>query len=446
MERLTCFKAYDVRGKVPAELNEDIAYRIGRALADETGATTCVVGRDVRLSSLDISIALSRGLNDAGVEVVDIGLCGTEMVYFATANFNYDAGVMITASHNPPEYNGMKLVREMSKPISGDSGLWNIEARTREARFERSGAGTTRAQDVYADFIDHLLTVVPPETLAPLKVLCDAGNGCAGLGINALESKLPLQISGMGLEPDGTFPNGVPNPILEESRQRTVERMKSARFDFGAAWDGDYDRCFFFDEAGEFIDGYYIVGLLAQDALASNPGATIIHDPRLIWNTIDICERMGGRHVQCKTGHAFIKERMRQEDAVYGGEMSAHHYFKAHWYCDSGMLPFLMMARLISQAGRPLSAMVAAMKSQYPCSGEINSTVANPEAALARIREAYSDGVVDTTDGLSIEYPKWRFNVRSSNTEPVIRLNVETRADNQLLKDKTAEVLDLLLA
>jgi phosphomannomutase len=443
-DRLPCFKAYDVRGKVPAELNEDIAYRIGRALADETGAETCAVGRDIRLSSEDLSRALIRGLNDGGVNVTDIGLCGTEMIYFATAKYGLGAGVMITASHNPPEYNGMKIVREESRPISGDSGLWEVERRAREGDFDRDGAGIIELKNAYPEFVEHLLGIVRPDSLKPLKILANPGNGCAGVALRSLSPRMPLKIAEMDFEPDGSFPNGVPNPILEESRGPMVQRMKEDQFDFGVAWDGDYDRCFFFDENGGFIEGYYIVGLLAQDTLNHYPGAKIVHDPRLTWNTIEICERMGGRAVLCKTGHAFIKERMRAEGAVYGGEMSAHHYFKAHWYCDSGMLPFLMIARLVSQSGEPLSALVGEMQRRYPCSGEINSTVADPAAAIARVLEAFPGGIEDRTDGISIEFPEWRFNLRSSNTEPVVRLNVESRGNPDLVVDKTNAILNLV--
>ncbi|HWP30774.1 MAG TPA: phosphomannomutase CpsG [Fimbriimonadales bacterium] len=444
MERLSCFKAYDIRGIFPDELNADIAYRIGRAIADETGAKTAVIGYDVRLSSPELANALTSGFCDAGVDVTNIGLCGTEMVYFATAYYGFGAGVMITASHNPPEYNGMKLVREESRPISGDTGLLEIERRTREGKFERTGKGKVENKNVSRDFIQHLLRIVPPETLKPLKVLANAGNGCAGLIVRELAPHIPLKIEEMFFEPDGTFPNGVPNPILEENRASTIARMKAGNFDFGVAWDGDYDRCFFYDEDGTFIEGYYIVGLLAQDILRHRPGATIIYDPRLTWNTLEIVEKMGGRAVLSKTGHAFIKERMRKENAEYGGEMSAHHYFKAHWYCDSGMIPFLMIARLVSQSGNSLKEMVSEMMKKYPVSGEINRKIANPQEALERVLKAFPGGKVDRTDGISIEFATWRFNLRASNTEPVVRLNVESRGDPDLVKQKVKEILEIL--
>ncbi len=445
-ERLACFKAYDIRGIVPSELNAEIAERIGRAIADETGAKTAVIGHDIRTSSRGIVDGLTNGFTMAGVDVTDIGLCGTEMVYFATANDAFDAGVMVTASHNPPEYNGMKIVREQSKPISGDSGLWEIERRTRERDFSRTGSGSVNRRDVYSEFVQHLLNIVPAQSLRPMRVLCDAGNGCAGVALRSLEPHLPLEIVEMRFEPDGTFPTGVPNPILESSRKPTVERMKAEKFDFGVAWDGDYDRCFFFDENGSFIEGYYIVGLLARDMLMHHPGETIIHDPRLIWNTIDIVTSLGGRPVCCKTGHAFIKERMRKENAIYGGEMSAHHYFRSHWFCDSGMIPFLQVARLLSRSNQTLGQMVGEMERKYPCSGEQNSKVDDVDAVMKRIRETFADGKLDETDGLSIEFDEWRFNVRASNTEPVVRLNVESRGNAELVREKTEQLLKMIRA
>jgi phosphomannomutase len=441
---LACFKAYDVRGIVPGELNPELAYAIGRAYADQTGAKKVCIGYDIRLSGPELYRELARGLNDAGVDVVHLGMVGTEMVYFATAHYGYDGGVMITASHNPPQYNGMKMVREESRPISGDTGLLDIERRTAERKWERSGTGTISEKDPYPEFIEHLLSIVRPDELKPLTVLLDAGNGAAGVALEKLLPRLPLRATGRHLQPDGNFPNGVPNPILEESRAGTVQTLKAGTFDFGVAWDGDYDRCFFFDEHGNFIEGYYIVGLLAQALLQAQPGQTIIYDPRLTWNTIDIVDRMGGNAVVCKSGHAFIKEKMRAEDATYGGEMSAHHYFKSHWYCDSGMIPFLLVARLVSSTGRSLGDLVDEMISRYPCSGEVNSTVADVPTVLARVEAAYPDGEHNHLDGLSVEFPDWRFNLRGSNTEPVIRLNVESRGDRELMEAKTAELLSLI--
>ena len=448
---LAAFKAYDVRGKVPSELNADIAYNIGRAYADEVKPKSVCIGYDIRLSGPELYEALARGLNDAGVNVIHLGMVGTEMVYFATGFYGYDGGAMITASHNPADYNGIKFVRSESRPISGDTGLNSIEKRAFEQKWEQTGTGTRIYQDVYPDFLDHLLSIVPGSALKPLKILADVGNGAAGIALSPLLDRLPLVVEKRHFEPDGTFPNGVPNPILEEARAGTVAALKEAaaagnHYDFGAAWDGDYDRCFFYDEHGNFIEGYYIVGLLAQAILHDSPGQTIIYDPRLTWNTLDIVNRMGGRPVMCKSGHAFIKEKMRAENAIYGGEMSAHHYFREHWYCDSGMIPFLLVAKLVSATGRTLGDLVSEMIAHFPCSGEINSTVADVPTVLAQVESHYEDGSIDKTDGLSIEFPTWRFNLRGSNTEPVIRLNVETRGDTALLKTKTADLLAMIRA
>jgi phosphomannomutase len=446
---LACFKAYDVRGIVPSELNPDIAYAVGRAFADETGAQKVCIGYDIRLSGPELYQALAKGLADAGVDVVHLGLVGTEMVYFATAFYGYDGGIMITASHNPPEYNGMKLVREESRPISGDSGLGEIERRAHERNWIRQGNGRIEDKGAYGDFVRHLTSLVDPGTVKPLRVLLDPGNGAAGVALEALLPHYPFKVERFRWEPDGHFPNGVPNPILEEARAPLEEKLRSSRgegaCDFAVAWDGDYDRCFFLDGAGNFIEGYYIVGVLAQALLTVDSNQTIIYDPRLTWNTLDIVGRLGGRAVVCKSGHAFIKEKMRAEDAAYGGEMSAHHYFKSHWYCDSGMIPFLLIAQLVSTTGLSLQEMVAAMMQKYPCSGEINSHVESVPAVLAKVEEKYAaGGEIDRIDGLSIEYPEWRFNLRGSNTEPVIRLNVETRGNRALLEEKTAELLELI--
>jgi len=443
---LPAFKAYDVRGKVPAELNAELAYRIGRGYADAVGAKTVCVGYDIRLSGPELCEALSKGLNDGGVDVVELGLVGTEMVYFATAKYGYDGGVMITASHNPKDYNGLKMVRAESRPISGDTGLDDIEKRAYEQNWERSGKGSRTSRDVYAGFVEHLLSVVDPKDLKPLKVLCDAGNGAAGVALDALLPRLPFQVTKRLFEPDGNFPNGVPNPILEEQREGTIRELQASKHDFGVAWDGDYDRCFFFDEHGNFIEGYYIVGLLAQAVLLEDPHKTIVYDPRLMWNTLDIVQKLGGNAVICKSGHAFIKEKMRKVDATYGGEMSAHHYFNDHWYCDSGMLPFLLVAKLVSQSGRSLGDLVGEMIANYPCSGEVNSVVEDVPTVIKRVEEHYSTqgGIIDRIDGLSLEFPNWRFNLRGSNTEPVIRLNVETRGDHALMEAKTKELVEMI--
>jgi phosphomannomutase len=444
---MNCFKAYDVRGRLPDDLNPDIARRIGRAYASVIGPRSVVIGHDVRLSSPGLADALATGLMEAGVDVLDIGLCGTEMVYFATSHLGVDGGIMVTASHNPPDWNGMKFVREGSKPISGDSGLKEIEALTEQGGFDdRAPLGSRQAVEVHDAYIEHLLGYVDRTALKPLKLVVNAGNGGAGLVIDRLEPKLPFTFAKIQHQPDGTFPHGVPNPLLPEHRAATAEAVVAAGADFGIAWDGDYDRCFLFDERGGFIEGYYIVGLLAEAFLGKHPGAKIVHDPRLTWNTIDIVARGGGTPVMSKTGHAFIKERMRLEDAVYGGEMSAHHYFRDFAYCDSGMIPWLLVAELVSRTGRPLSALVAARMAAFPASGEINRKLADPPAVLARVEAHYAAAAraVDRTDGLSMEFETWRFNLRASNTEPLVRLNVESRGDAGLMEAKTTELLYLL--
>ncbi len=445
---LSCFKAYDIRGRVPDELNEDIAARIGRAFAEIVGPGTVVVGEDIRLSSPALADAVSRGLNAGGVDVLRIGQCGTEEVYFATPHFKAGGGIMVTASHNPADWNGMKLVREGSRPISGDSGLAYIGALSASGRFAAaSGAGSMSTVSPFAGYLDHLLGYVDVPALRPLKIVVNAGNGGAGHVIDGLESRLPFEFIKVHHEADGTFPHGVPNPLLPENRRSTRDAVRAAGADFGIAWDGDFDRCFLFDERGEFIEGYYIVGLLAEAMLIrGRPGARIIHDPRLTWNTVDIVNLHGGTPVQSKTGHAFIKERMRAEDAIYGGEMSAHHYFRDFAYCDSGMIPWLLVAGILSATGKPLSSLVAERMATFPCSGEINRQVGSPQAALQRVRERYAPTAIaiDETDGLSCEFADWRFNLRLSNTEPLIRLNVESRGDVRLMEVKTAEVLGVM--
>lgn len=440
---VSCFKAYDVRGRVPDELNEELAYRIGRAYAAVVRPRHVVVGRDVRPSGKALVEALCRGLNDAGVDVLDIGLCGTEQVYFATFHLGLDGGIMVTASHNPSEYNGMKFVRQRAIPISGDSGLKQIEEVAMKGQFPPAPhRGRTLPANPTPDYIEHLLEQVDLGALRPLHIACNAGNGCAGPIIDLLEKRLPLRFTKTQHEPDGTFPHGVPNPLLPENRHATAALVRESGADLGIAWDGDFDRCFFFDEQGNFVEGYYLVGFLAELALQRNPGAKIVHDPRLVWNTIEIVEALGGTPVLCKSGHAFIKERMRAEDAVYGGEMSAHHYFRSFSYCDSGMLPWLLVVQILSQKGVPFSELLAERMRRYPVSGEINREVADADAVLAALEATYGpSGRVDKTDGLSVEFDRWRFNVRKSNTEPLLRLNVETRGDRALLEEKTEELL-----
>ncbi|WP_027485612.1 phosphomannomutase/phosphoglucomutase [Rhodanobacter sp. OR87] len=446
---MKCFKAYDIRGRVPDELNEDVAYRIGRSFAQILQPTDVVVGWDVRLNSPALATALMRGLNDAGADVIDIGLCGTEEVYFQTAHRGAGGGIMVTASHNPMDYNGMKLIREDARPISGDTGLKDIQRLVESVSFaHHPTAGTIRADADKSAYIEHLLGYVDRTALRPLKIVVNAGNGGAGIVVDELAAHLPFQFVRIHHEPDGTFPHGIPNPLLPGNRAATAEAVRIHGADFGIAWDGDFDRCFFFDAAGHFIEGYYLVGLLAAQLLEKCPGGKIIHDPRLTWNTIDMVQTAGGIPVLSKTGHAFIKERMRIEDAIYGGEMSAHHYFRDFAYCDSGMIPWLLIAERISKTGMTLAKMVEQRIAKYPCSGEINFEVRDAELVVQRLHDRYvaEAQAEDRTDGLSLEFANWRFNVRSSNTEPLLRLNVETRGDTKLLVEKTAELRLLITA
>lgn len=446
-QSLQCFKAYDIRGRVPDQLNEDIAYRIGCAFVQFLNAKTVVVGHDVRLSSVSLSNALVRGITDMGAEVLHIGQCGTEEVYFASFNNPVDGGICVTASHNPMDYNGMKFVREGSKPISGDTGLKEIQRLAEQNIFTKAGQkGRVSSLDSRPAYVEHLLTYTDLSALKPLKIVVNAGNGGAGEVIDVLESLLPFEFIKVHHQADGNFPNGIPNPLLVENRSSTAEAVREHGADLGIAWDGDFDRCFFFDESGEFIEGYYLVGLLAEAFLLKNKGAKVVHDPRLTWNTQDLCEQTGGVAVQSKTGHAFIKERMRIEDAVYGGEMSAHHYFRDFAYCDSGMIPWLLVAEMICRGGQPLSAMMSERVAAFPCSGEINSTVKDSAALLAEAERRYQSSAeaVDHTDGLSMDFGQWRFNLRCSNTEPVVRLNVESRADTELMQQQRDKLLALI--
>ena len=447
MDLSGCFKAYDVRGRVPGELNPESVYRVGRAYADWLRPRRVAVGRDIRHSSAALAEALTRGLNDSGVDVVDIGLCGTEGVYFATFSLNLDGGIMVTASHNPPDYNGLKFVREQSRPVSGDTGLQEIRRLAETAAFAAGPMrGSVQPFDIGPSWREHLLGYVERAGLRPLSIVTNSGNGGAGIAIDLIEPALPFRFTKVYHEPDGSFPHGVPNPMIEESRQVTSEAVRHQGADFGIAFDGDFDRCFFFDEQGRFIEGYYIVGLLAKTFLAKHRGARIVHDPRLVWNTQDIVRSHGGQTVQCKAGHAFMKDCMRVADAVYGGEMSAHHYFRDFSYCDSGMIPWLVMAQLLSESGQPLSTLVDERIRLFPASGEINRKLADAGAAIRAVQERYVPGAiaVEHVDGLSVEYERWRFNLRSSNTEPLVRLNVESRGDAVLMRDRTAEILELL--
>jgi phosphomannomutase len=447
LKPISCFKAYDLRGRIPGELNDDVAYRVARGVAQFLSPQRIVVGRDIRLSSEALADAVCKGLTDSGVDVYDIGVCGTEGVYFATFDGGYDGGIMITASHNPPDYNGMKFVREGSKPISGDNGLQEIRALAERAQFPApKRTGVRRKIDVMQSYVAHLLSYIDLAKLKPLKIVVNAGNGGAGLIVDQLEARLPFNFIKVHHEPDGRFPNGIPNPMLEENRVSTAEAISAHRADFGIAWDGDFDRCFLFDERGRFIEGYYIVGLLASVLLRGQPGGKVVHDPRLTWNTIDIVEAAGGSAVLSKSGHAFIKQRMREVDGVYGGEMSAHHYFRRFAYCDSGMIPWLLIAQILSETGAALSKLVDERIGLYPVSGELNYRVPDAKATIAAFESRYAPQalLLDRTDGVSFEFPDWRFNLRTSNTEPLIRLNVEARGSIELMNAKTEECLSML--
>ncbi|USD22073.1 phosphomannomutase [Microbulbifer variabilis] len=447
MSELTCFKAYDLRGRVPDELNTEVAYRVGRAFAQFLGAKRVVVGHDIRLTSGELTDALVNGLRDAGTDVFHIGECGTEEVYFATFHGDFDGGICVTASHNPMNYNGMKFVRAGSRPISGDTGLLEVKRLAEENHFAPvAERGELQSFEHRPAFVEHLLGYVDSKALKPLKLVVNAGNGGAGAVVDALAPHLPFEFVRVHHQPDGNFPNGIPNPILPENRASTAEAVRESGADFGIAWDGDFDRCFFFDENGDFIEGYYVVGLLAEAFLVKHKGAKVVHDPRLLWNTEAIVRAAGGEPVQSKTGHAFIKERMRKEDAIYGGEMSAHHYFRGFAYCDSGMIPWLLVAELVSRSGKTLSQLVGERMAAFPCSGEINSKVQDAAAVIKAAEEKYgADALsVEHVDGLSVAYAEWRFNLRMSNTEPVIRLNVESRGDKALMREKTEELLKLI--
>jgi len=441
------FKAYDIRGQIPNQLNPDICYRIGNATAEFLDAETVVLGRDMRLTSQEFADAVAKGLTEAGAEVYDIGLCGTEMVYFATAFLNASGGIMVTASHNPADYNGLKIVREEAKPISADTGLKEIR-RIAEGDRRKTAVkpGDVHQPTIFDDYIKHLLGYIDVGKLKPLKLVSNPGNGCAGIVVDGLEPNLPFEFVKVHHEPDGTFPNGIPNPMLLENQSVTADAVTGNGADFGIAWDGDFDRCFFFDDKGGFIEGYYIVGLLAESLLKHNPGGKVVHDPRLTWNTLDIVAEAGGEAVQSKSGHSFIKETMRKVDGIYGGEMSAHHYFRDFSYADSGMIPWLLVAELVSTSGKSLSELVEERQAKYPASGEINRKVDDAAQTLATLHARFAGEAnsVDDTDGYSFEFDDWRFNIRMSNTEPVVRLNVESRGDKALMKAKTGEVLAVM--
>lgn len=447
-QKITCFKAYDARGKVPSELNTDIAYRIGRAYAEFIKPKQVAIGRDARLTSDSLFDALSNGLTDSGVDVLDLGLCGTEAVYFAAFHLQLDGGIMITASHNPVDYNGFKFVQHAARPISADSGLVDICRLAEEDAFPPIGTkGIISPLDLRSEYIEHLLSYQSDkDQLKPLKIVANSGNGVSGPIIDLLEKHLPFDFIKVQHEPDGTFPNGVPNPLLPEGRTATIEAIKEHNADLGIAWDGDFDRCFLFDENGRFIEGYYIVGLLAAALLKTNPGALIVHDPRLTWNTIELVKEAGGQAIQSKSGHAFIKETMRKVNAAYGGEMSAHHYFRNFGYCDSGMIPWLLLTQIMSSQNKTLAKLVDERIKKFPVSGEINIEVNDTATVIAAVKSHFgkTQHKLDEMDGIGMDFGAWRFNLRSSNTEPLLRLNVESRGDESLMIKKRDELLDII--
>jgi phosphomannomutase len=443
--KISSFKAYDIRGQLPHEINPEIAYRVGNATAEYLSAKKMILGRDIRASSKELSESMASGLMDAGVDVIDIGECGTENVYYATGELKSCGGVMVTASHNPSDYNGFKIVSENAKPISSETGLLDIrKIAESDKRLISESRGNLEQRDLNQSYVKKVLSFIDPDSLSKLKVVMNPGNGGAGVYAEYISKNIPIEIIKLNFDPDSSFPNGIPNPMIEENRASTSQAVIDNKADLGIAWDGDFDRCFFFDEKGNFIEGYYLVGLLAKSFLIKNRNERVIYDPRLTWNTIDVVERYGGDAIQCQSGHSYIKKSMRDNDAVYGGEMSAHHYFRDFYYCDSGMIPWLLILEMVSKEKMPLSQMIQKYRERYPVSGEINLKVNNTQTIIDSIKEYYLEDVlgVDETDGIGMEFEKWRFNLRVSNTEPLIRLNVESYNNESLMNEKTRELVD----
>ena len=443
--KISSFKAYDIRGQLPHEINPEIAYRVGNATAEYLSAKKMILGRDIRASSKELSESMASGLMDAGVDVIDIGECGTENVYYATGELKSCGGIMVTASHNPSDYNGFKIVSESAKPISSETGLLDIQKLAEsDKRLISETRGNLEQRDLNQSYVKKVLSFIDSDSLNKLKVVMNPGNGGAGVYAELISKNMPIEIIKLNFYTDSSFPNGIPNPMIEENRASTSQAVIDNKADLGIAWDGDFDRCFFFDEKGNFIEGYYLVGLLAKSFLIKNRNEKVIFDPRLTWNTIDVVERYGGDAIQCQSGHSFIKKSMRDNDAVYGGEMSAHHYFRDFYYCDSGMIPWLLILEMISKEKIPLSQMIQKYRERYPVSGEINLKVNNTKTIIDSIKEYYLDDAlgVDETDGVGMEFEKWRFNLRASNTEPLIRLNVESYNNESLMNEKTRELVD----
>jgi phosphomannomutase len=442
------FKAYDVRGIYPSELDEDGAYRVARAYAEQFEPRAVAVGRDVRLSSPTVLVAVTEGILDAGADAVELGAVGTEMIYHAVTELGLDGGICVTASHNPKEYTGMKIVRRGALPVGGDSGL--VEIRTRaEAQFgpvERRGL--PRAEDIWPSFVAKVLSFVDVEAIRPLRVVVDAANGMAGVMLPRVLERLPqLDVTRCYFEPDGSFPNHEPNPLLPENREFIVGKVTEEGADLGVAYDGDADRCFFIDDRGEFVPGDFVTALLAQAVLAKAPGEKVIYDVRASWAVPEAIERAGGIPLVNRVGHAFIKQRMRAEGAAFAGEVSAHYYFRDFSQADTGVVPFLVMLELLSSAGVELSELLRPFRERFFLTGEINTPVADVPLKLQELKERYAaEGArISHLDGISIEFDDWHFNVRPSNTEPLLRLNLEALSEAQMV-EKRDEVLELIRA
>jgi phosphomannomutase len=452
MKPLSCFKAYDVRGVVGTEINEDVAYRIGRAFAEHLGARKVVVGSDARLSGEALKQALANGLMDGGADVIDIGLSGAEEIYFATSHLRLDGGIEVTASHNPIDHNGFKFVGPDARPLSMDGEFAAIKRLAIGAEFKTPETrGVLSKSSILAAYVEHLLSLADLGKIRPLRIVADSGNGAAGHVIDAIESRfeklaVPVEIVKVNHEPDGNFPTGIPNPLLPDRRSATAKAVRDNGADLGIAWDGDFDRCFFYDETGAFVSGYYVAGILSGIFLEKDPAAAIICDSKLYWNTLDIIEEANGQAIMSRTGHVFFKEQMRKHSATYGGEVSAHHYFRDFSYCDSGMIPWLLVVEHMSVTGKRMSELVADRAGKFASGDEINFVVSDAARVMAGVREAYQAHAVtiEEIDGLGIAFENWRFNLRASNTEPLLRLNVESRMNASLVNEKIAELSGLI--
>jgi phosphomannomutase len=441
----TIFKAYDVRGIHPGQLDGELARRIGRAFVDYIGGGRIAVGRDARVSSPEVAGGFVRGALSQGAQVIDIGTVGTDMLYYFVGRHDLDGGAIITASHNPKQWNGIKMVRRGALALSGDAGIKEIKEALLAGRFADDPPPPREAerQSISEDYASHCLSFIDASRVRRLKVVLDTGNGMGAVGASALLPSLPLELVKMYFELDGTFPNHPPDPLEEANRREIVERVRSERADLGIAWDGDADRCFFIDDTGEFVPGDFVTALLGESFCRKQPGARIIYDVRASRAVAERVAAAGGQALMHRVGHAFIKKRMRDENAVFGGEVSGHYYFRDNWYADNGMIPALLMLELLGREGRPLSDLLRPLRERYFISGELNSRVADVPAALHRIEARYADARLARMDGLSVDYPDWHFNVRPSNTEPLLRLNLEafTRADMERRRD---EVLALI--